>query len=88
MVAPSAPLQGSSPSELQPAISRTEGQERAEQVLEAFVRILSSEPHMQKFKSAMPAPRICLLLLGTAPGPVVASHILNLCGLMLENDSG
>lgn len=62
-------------------------QERAEQVLEAFVSILSSDAHMIKFKSALPAPRICLLLLGSKPAAVVAAQILNLVGLMMEKDS-
>ncbi|KAG8952301.1 hypothetical protein FRC04_004729 [Tulasnella sp. 424] len=62
-------------------------QERAEQVLEAFVSILSSDAHMIKFKSALPAPRICLLLLGSKPTAVVAAQILNLVGLMMEKDS-
>lgn len=69
------------------AVDKLSVQERAEQVLEAFVNILSSDAHMIKFKSALPAPRICLLLLGSKPTPVVAAQILNLVGLMMEKDS-
>ncbi|KAG8908740.1 hypothetical protein FRB99_002978 [Tulasnella sp. 403] len=68
------------------AMEKPECQERAEQVLEAFVTILSSDVHMAKFRSAFPAARICLLLLGTHPSPVVASHVLNLVGMMLAKE--
>ncbi|KAG9019621.1 hypothetical protein FRB90_012467 [Tulasnella sp. 427] len=61
--------------------------ERAEQVLEAFINILSSDAHMIKFKSALPAPRVCLLLLGSQPTSTVAAQILNLVGSMIGKDS-
>ncbi|KIO27820.1 hypothetical protein M407DRAFT_72594 [Tulasnella calospora MUT 4182] len=58
------------PSNTVSAVDKSSIQERAEQVLEAFVSILSSDAHMIKFKSALPAPRICLLLLGSKPTPL------------------
>ncbi|KAG8936117.1 hypothetical protein FRC02_004435 [Tulasnella sp. 418] len=60
--------------------------DRAEQVLEAFVNILTSSIHMNKFKSVLPLSRICLLLLGSNPTPVVASLVLALVNTVLIRD--
>ena len=49
--------------------------------------ILHSRPHYLKFTSALPTARICLLLLGDRPSPIVATQILNLIGLSIQMSS-
>ena len=61
--------------------------EKAEQVLLILTDILYSRPHYLKFSSALPMARICLLLLGDRPSPVVATQILNLIGLSFQLSS-
>lgn len=56
-------------------------QKKPEQVLEMFISILSVQPLYMKFTTALPVPRICLLLLGDKPTPNVAVQILNLVGI-------
>ncbi|KZV83556.1 beach-domain-containing protein [Exidia glandulosa HHB12029] len=72
----------------QSAISRLDrkhAHEKAEQVLEAFVSILSDSTRMKKFMSALPLTRICLLLLGDRPSNVVAAQILLMLGLIIKS---
>ena len=61
--------------------------EKAEQVLLILTDILSSRPYYLKFTSALPMARICLLLLGDRPSPLVATQILNLIGLSIHMSS-
>ena len=61
--------------------------EKAEEVLLILTDILFSRPHYLKFASALPMARICLLLLGDRPSPVVATQILNLIGLSIQLSS-
>jgi hypothetical protein len=58
--------------------------EKAEQVLLILVDILHSRPHYLKVISVLPTARICLLLLGDRPSPIVATQILNLIGLGIQ----
>lgn len=62
---------------------RVHAHEKAEQVLEAFISILSSDSHLVKFNTALPVARICILLLGPSPSSVVASQILALVNRLL-----
>lgn len=61
--------------------------EKAEQVLESLVSMLSSPTYYTKFTAALPLTRICLLLLGVRPTPVVASLVLLLIGISLGSSS-
>jgi hypothetical protein len=57
-------------------------------VFEAFIKILQSESLLAKFNSALPAPHICLLLLGPHPTSVLASQVLALLSSLLRSYSG
>lgn len=61
--------------------SRTE---KAEQVLEATIDLLSTPGPYAKFSAALPLTRICLLLLGDRPSSVVASQVLLLIAISLN----
>jgi hypothetical protein len=61
--------------------------EKAEQVLESLVTTLSSTTYFTKFTTVLPLTRICLLLLGDRPSPVVASQVLLLIGISLSCSS-
>jgi hypothetical protein len=58
--------------------------EKAEQVLETLVSLLSSPTLYARFIAALPLTRICLLLLGDRPSPVIASQVLLLIGISLD----
>jgi hypothetical protein len=58
--------------------------ENAEQVLDSLVSVLSNPAAYAKFTTALPLPRICVLLLGDHPSPVIASHVLLLIGISLD----
>lgn len=49
--------------------------------------ILPSRHYYLKFTSTLPMARICLLLLGDRPSPLVATQILNLIGLSIQMSS-
>jgi|ERR1700722_4429273 len=61
--------------------------EKSEQVLEVLVSVLTSPTHFSKFSSALPLTRICLLLLGDRPSPVIASQVLLLISIGLDTSS-
>jgi hypothetical protein len=66
-------------------IDHVHQREKAEQVLEILVAILSSSSrHLQKFAIALPLSRICLLLLGERPSPAVALQVLSLIGISID----
>ncbi|KAF8652783.1 hypothetical protein AX16_004175 [Volvariella volvacea WC 439] len=62
--------------------------ERAEQILEILVSILSVPSYYNKFVAALPLTRICLLLLGEKPTSVIATQILLLIGISMTMGSG
>lgn len=57
--------------------------EKAEQVLESLLSILSIPACYTKFTATLPLTRICILLLGENPSPVVAAYVLNLVAMSL-----
>ena len=71
------------------AISRIDHanqRERAEHVLTMLISLLSSSPQLlQKFAAAVPFTRICLLLLGDRPSPMVATEVLKLVLLSIDS---
>lgn len=65
-------------------ISQDHAREKAERILVLLVSLLSASPtHYNTFASALPLTRICLLLLGDRPTPVVAIQILTLIDVSL-----
>jgi len=76
-----------SPRSVHSRIDYTYPREKAEQVLEALVTILSTPTYYSKFSAALPLTRICLLLLGDRPTPVVASQVLLLIGISLGSST-
>ncbi|KAF7982777.1 hypothetical protein HWV62_26692 [Athelia sp. TMB] len=72
------------------AISRIDyghRREKAEQVLECLLSILSIPACYSKFTSTLPLTRICVLLLGDNPAPVVATQVLSLIAMSLRISS-
>ena len=57
--------------------------EKAEQVLEVLVSILSNPACYAKFAATLPLTRIYILLLGETPSSVVAAHVLHLVAISL-----
>lgn len=60
---------------------------KAEQVLQVLVSILHSPPAFSKFVSTLPFTRVCLLLLGDRPTPIIAEQILRLLQLGLKSST-
>ncbi|EIW75538.1 beach-domain-containing protein [Coniophora puteana RWD-64-598 SS2] len=56
-------------------------------VLEDLVSTLRIPAYYARFAEALPLPRVCLLLLGEHPMPVVAMQVLNMVGLGYANSS-
>ncbi|EJC99617.1 beach-domain-containing protein [Fomitiporia mediterranea MF3/22] len=73
-----------SPRSIVSQLDRTRLYNKAEQVLVAFVSILSMGRNLASFSSVLPLPRICLLLLGDKPSPTVAVQILTIISLALK----
>ena len=61
--------------------------EKAEQILELLISTLAIPTHYAKFVAALPLTRICLLLLGDRPSPLVATQILRLIGISIDTSS-
>ena len=74
-----------SPRSALPRIDRIHAHEKAEQVLEALVTIVSDPIRMKKFTTALPVTRILLLLLGEKPSSIVASQILLMLALVVRS---
>ncbi|KAK2463985.1 hypothetical protein APHAL10511_004036 [Amanita phalloides] len=70
-----------SPQSVLPRIDLKDAREKAEQVLVAFMSLLSIPKYHSKFTTVLPLTRICLLLLGENPTPVIAEQILTLIGV-------
>ncbi|KIJ42154.1 hypothetical protein M422DRAFT_209006 [Sphaerobolus stellatus SS14] len=84
--------ENSTPSNVSPIsvvsrVDRDHARIKAEQVLECLTSILSTPARLQRFTTALPLTRICLLLLGEHPSSVVASQILMIIGLTLAQSS-
>ncbi|KDQ53971.1 hypothetical protein JAAARDRAFT_61057 [Jaapia argillacea MUCL 33604] len=78
----------SSPRSVISRIDRSHSREKSEQVLEAFISILSSsQMAFNKFVSTLPLTRITLLLLGDKPTPITATQVLRLIGLSVTASS-
>lgn len=61
--------------------------EKAEQVLESLLSILAIPACYTRFTSTLPLTRICILLLGENPTPVVAARVLILIAMSLQTSS-
>ncbi|KAG2357108.1 hypothetical protein BDR07DRAFT_1421270 [Suillus spraguei] len=63
---------------------RSSTKDKAEQVLEALVSMMRIPSLHSKLGSALPMPRICLLLLGSHPSSHTACQVLAMLGLNLK----
>ncbi|KIK63270.1 hypothetical protein GYMLUDRAFT_196894 [Collybiopsis luxurians FD-317 M1] len=61
-----------------------DGREKAEQVLVILTSILCIPACYSKFITALPITRICLLLLGDKPSPLIATQILTIIGISIS----
>lgn len=77
----------SSPRSTVSHIDDTHIREKAEKVLVAFVSILSIGSNLGKLSAALPLPRICLLLLGDQPTPIIATQVLAIIALALKTST-
>jgi hypothetical protein len=66
----------SSPQSILSRIDYKDPRDKAEQVLEVLISLLSVPALYEKFTAVLPLTRICLLLLGDKPTSVVANQIL------------
>jgi hypothetical protein len=57
--------------------------EKAEHVMESLLSILAVPACYTKFTATLPLTRICILLLGENPSPVVAAQVLRLISMSL-----
>ncbi|KAG8883750.1 hypothetical protein FRB97_005924 [Tulasnella sp. 331] len=67
-------------------IEQSDSTRRAERVLDGLIALLHNEVYMTKFKASVPTARVCTLLLGSRPRPVVTAQILHLAGMILRDD--
>ena len=75
----------SSPASVLSQIDRDRSQEKAEQLLGAFVSLLSESPDCYiRFSATLPLTRIYLLLLGDKPSSFIAKQVLDLIALSLN----
>ncbi|KAA1472737.1 beach-domain-containing protein [Dentipellis sp. KUC8613] len=75
-----------SPRSIVSRIDYGNARDKALQVLEMFISVLTtSQECYSKFASSLPLTRICLLLLGDRPTPVIATHILRIIDLSLSS---
>lgn len=61
--------------------------ENAEEMLQCLTSLLNNPSNYNKFSSALPLTRICLLLLGDQPSPIVATEVLHMLSLGLNASS-
>ncbi|KAJ7454045.1 beach-domain-containing protein [Mycena galericulata] len=73
-----------SPQSVLSRIDYKDPRDKAEQVLEALISLLAMPPLYNKFTAVLPLTRICLLLLGDRPSPVVANQILILIAISIN----
>ncbi|KAJ7130393.1 beach-domain-containing protein [Mycena epipterygia] len=74
----------SSPQSLLSRIDYKDPRDKAEQVLEMLISLLSVPALYNKFTAVLPLTRICILLLGDRPSPVIANQILVLIAISLN----
>ncbi|KAJ7075426.1 beach-domain-containing protein [Mycena belliarum] len=74
----------SSPQSPLSRIDYRDPRDKAEQVLEALIALLAMPVLYNKFTAVLPLTRICLLLLGDRPSPVIANQILILIALSIN----
>ncbi|KAL0063705.1 Beige protein-like 1 [Marasmius tenuissimus] len=79
--------QVSSPHSMISRVDYKDNQQKAEQALELLVSILSSSKFYTKFCAALPITRICLLLLGDKPSPVVGCQVLILIAISVSTSA-
>ncbi|KAF7343336.1 hypothetical protein MVEN_01765900 [Mycena venus] len=71
----------SSPQSMLSRIDYKDPRDKAEQVLEMLISLLANPALYNKFTTVLPLTRICILLLGDRPSPVIASQILVLIAI-------
>ncbi|KAF9014685.1 beach-domain-containing protein [Hymenopellis radicata] len=74
----------SSPHSIISRIDYSNAPQKAEQVLEIFVSLLSNLNFYNKFITALPVTRICLLLIGDRPQPFVATQVLRIIAISIR----
>ncbi|KAG8984948.1 hypothetical protein FRB94_005904 [Tulasnella sp. JGI-2019a] len=67
-------------------IEQSNSRERAERILDGLIALLDTEVYLTKFRTAVPTARVCTLLLGTRPRPVVIAQILHLATMILRDE--
>ncbi|KAG7440786.1 beach-domain-containing protein [Guyanagaster necrorhizus] len=73
-----------SPRSMVSRIDYKDVRQKAEQVLELLVSLLLVPTFYNKFITALPITRICLLLLGDKPQPFVANQVLLIIGISVK----
>ncbi|KAJ7856539.1 beach-domain-containing protein [Mycena leptocephala] len=71
----------SSPQSVLSRIDYRDPRDKAEQVLEMLISLLAIPTLYNKFAAVLPLTRICILLLGDRPSPVIANQILILIAI-------
>ncbi|KZT70568.1 beach-domain-containing protein [Daedalea quercina L-15889] len=79
--------EASSPRSIISRIDYSNVQSKAEQVLGMLISILRSPAAYERFSSALPVPRISLLLLGERPTPTTAALVLQLLTISVKSSS-
>ncbi|KAF9029661.1 hypothetical protein BDZ89DRAFT_1159737 [Hymenopellis radicata] len=74
----------SSPHSIISRIDYSNAPQKAEQVLEIFVSLLSNLDFYNKIITALPVMRICLLLIGDRPQPFVATQVLRIIAISIR----
>ncbi|KAJ7337518.1 beach-domain-containing protein [Mycena albidolilacea] len=78
---PAENANASSPQSMLSRIDYRDPRDKAEQVLEMLISLLSIPDLYNKFAAVLPLTRICILLLGDQPTPVIANQILILIAI-------
>ncbi|KAJ7700350.1 beach-domain-containing protein [Mycena rosella] len=78
------PNNASSPQSMLSRIDYKDPRDKAEQVLEMLISLLSNPALYNKFTAVLPLTRICILLLGDRPSPVIANQILILIAISIN----
>ncbi|KAJ7720932.1 beach-domain-containing protein [Mycena metata] len=74
----------SSPQSMLSRIDYESPRDKAEQVLEMLISLLAVPTLYNKFTAVLPLTRICILLLGDRPSPVIANQILVLIAISIQ----
>ncbi|KAJ7639738.1 beach-domain-containing protein [Mycena polygramma] len=76
--------EASSPQSVLSRIDYKDPRDKAEQVLEMLISLLGIPALYNTFAAVLPLTRICILLLGDRPSPVIANQILILIALSIN----